>query len=429
MKKSLTHLITLFALSGIFILQPLSAQVLDRIVAVVEEEPILMSELQQKLQLQIQQNGLQITNEQQALALQNEVLESIIADKILLIKAQRDSLTFDPIKRDELVRERFSRIKEMSGSDEDFKKSLEAEGMNEREFKRTLSDDIGNYLLKEMVMMQVAGGMQVTSQEIETFFAQHKNSLPAQPESVNIAHIILPLLPDTAATMQKIHTIIAELKAGKDFHEAAIEYSDGPSGKTGGRLNWFNKGDMVPAFDKAVFAMQPEQISDPILTQFGYHIIKLHQKEETRVNASHILITLQADNTAAEKLQAHLTTIKAEITQGLAFSDAAKKYSADTTTSSTGGDLGWQALQRLPKEFIAPINLLQPGQVSAPVASPLGFHLFMLKERHAAGTISLESNYDMIKNMARNQKIMGELEKVVTAMKETVYIENRLQQK
>jgi peptidyl-prolyl cis-trans isomerase SurA len=424
----------LFCLALLVLARPLPAErLLDRVIAIVGSEIILYSDLQQKMQVQLQQMQVRTTEEfikyMRDPAFQNQVLESLIADELLLVKAEQDSIEVDRETVDENIKERMQMVKKMY-TDDGFKEELKREGLTEKEFRERMRDDIEKQLKREKVMMGLAAQIKVTRRDIETFFTEHQDELPAAPDSVRICHILLPVMPDSQAALEKVKAVQAKLAGGADFADLARGHSEDPgSGQRGGELGWFGKGDMVGPFDKAVFGLEPGQVSEPVLTKFGYHIIKLLGKKDDKVHASHILIALKVSEKEKEAVKARARAIKAELAGDLTFEAAAEKYSADTQTKANGGDLGWRQVNQLPDEFITLAKKLPLGQVSDPVMTPLGHHLVKVKGRKEAAPLSLDSNYEALRNMARNQKILKEIEKVVTAMKDDVYIENRLQQR
>jgi parvulin-like peptidyl-prolyl isomerase len=329
---------------------------------------------------------------------------------------------------DEALKERLDMIKEMYTAD-GFKEELKREGLTEKEFKERMREDIEKQQKREKVMMAVAAQVKVSRKDIETFFREHQDELPAAPESVHICHILLPVAPDSQAARDRIEAIQAELAQGADFATLAREHSSDPgSAQKGGDLGWFGKGDMVGPFDQAVYALEPDQVSDPVRTRFGYHIIKLLEKKDDQVHAAHILIALNVTDQEKQDRRDQAASIREQIAGGLAFEEAAREYSADTQTKDTGGDLGWRQVDQLPDEFLSTIKKLSVDQVSDPILSPLGFHLVKLKGRKEAAPLSLDANYETLRNMTRNYKVLKEIEKIVTALKDDVYLENRLEQ-
>jgi peptidyl-prolyl cis-trans isomerase SurA len=405
-----------------------AAELLDQIVAIIDQQPILFSELQQKVQIEVQRAQMQIKTEEEYRRLQQEVLESMIGEELLLIKAQHDSLTVEKDKVDAALKEQLARIRELYGSDEKYRQELAREGFTEKEFREKMRADVEKQLLREKVMMGVAGQIKITSQEIEEFFQQNKDRLPAAPESVRIAHLLLGVEPDTLEISDRLQSIQAQLAKNADFATLATQYSEDPGSQKNGRdLGWFKRGDMVKEFDDAVFGMAAGQVSRPVRTTYGYHLIKLEEKKDDQVHARHILIAAKPSAAAIELIKTRLAAIQAEIKAGLSFADATKKYSMDVKTRDSSGDLGWRQIDKLPEEFIAPLKALEPGGVTDPILTPYGYHLVKLEERRAAGVVTLESSYELIRNYVRNQKVMVEVQKIVTALKKDVYVENRLE--
>lgn len=146
---------------------------------------------------------------------------------------------------------------------------------NEEEFQKELAQMKAN-LLKQYALKKLLDEVKVYDEEVESYYNDHKNEFKT-PESVRASHILVD-------TEEKANEILDEIKAGLSFEEAAEKYSKCPSKARGGDLGYFTRGKMVPEFEKASFEMKKDEISEPVKTQFGYHIIKLIDKQEEGVS-------------------------------------------------------------------------------------------------------------------------------------------------
>jgi peptidyl-prolyl cis-trans isomerase C len=190
------------------------------------------------------------------------VLEQLIAQRLFLLDAQRNLYEREPA----------------------FKEQLAA---------------VKDQLLMEYAIAKCVQNVRVTEEEVRAYYEAHKDDLQAE-ESVNASHILVD-------SEEKANEILADIHDGKiSFEDAARQYSSCPSGKQGGSLGDFARGQMVPEFDKAVFDMQEGEITGPVKTQFGYHIIRLNSKNEaTPISYSDIRDELYQQVTQAKQQEAY----------------------------------------------------------------------------------------------------------------------------
>jgi len=194
---------------------------------------------------------------------------------------------------------------------------------------------------------------------------------------------------DSAKTYAKAYEVINKLKAGTDFSELAMEYSQDPSVKQNkGDLYYFTAGQMVPPFEDTVFTMNIGQFtSTPVRTQFGLHIIKLTDKKpaEGEIQCSHIMTRFSAqDPTPEDTLEAYtrIKVIQDSLGMGIDFAELAKRNSADPGSAPRGGDLGWFSRRRWIQSFDEAAFKLKPGQVSGIVRTIYGYHLIKCYDAH-----------------------------------------------
>ncbi|MCK5381128.1 MAG: peptidylprolyl isomerase [Candidatus Latescibacteria bacterium] len=407
-------------------------EVLDRIVAVVDDQIILHSELKENVRLEMFQRGLSPERDQeQVKALEKEILDGMIADQILLAKAKDDSVLVKQKEIDEVLQDQLTRIREQAGSEEAYQRQLEAGGVTERDLKKRFRGEIRNYLMKQKMLGSLVQEIGVSSREVEAFYETYKDSLPVQPERVHISHILIrPKVggEDQDALLDKANKILAEAQAGADFSELARTYSQDPgSAQRGGDLGYFGPETMLPEFERVAFALQPGTVSDIVKTRLGYHIIRVEDRKGDRIHARHILLIANITKKDEQKALEILTGLREKIRSGADFGELARTFSDDPPTASEGGDLGWIPVERLPSDFKPVTDQLEPGQVSEPVQSSSGYHLIRLNEREKGGTITLQSDRALLENLARQQKLKEGFDEMIEKERARIYVDVRLE--
>jgi len=409
-------------------------EVLDRIVAVVDDEIILFSELKWQIQLELMQRRVDPDRVDDALMrrMEQEVLRGMVADKIVLAKARADSIVVKPKDVDDALNEQLENLRREAGSERAYQAELKREGITERDLKRRLRRQIEHYLLKQQVMMELARKITISNKELEAFYQTHKDSLPEQKEQVSLSHImIVPKAGEARrrAAREKAEQILQRARAGEDFAELARTYSEDPgSAKKGGDLGFFTRGTMRPAFEEAAFALQPGEISDLVETPLGIHIIKVEEKKGDQIRVRHILFRAQVTSEDKNRTIEQLKALRQRALNGEKFEALARAYSEDTRTVNRGGFLGWIAPEDLPPSFRSVVESMKPGDISAPIESSSGYHVIRLNEHTKGGPINLTDHRDLLEEMARQQKIQQAFDEMIEREKNKIYVDIRLEE-
>ncbi|AOV06477.1 foldase protein PrsA [Sporosarcina ureilytica] len=243
-------------------------------VATVGGEKITKDELYEIL---VQSNGQQ-------------ALEALIDEKIVALEVKKEDIK---VPEDE-IKEEVANFMENAGGEEAFKNALEQSGMTEEDFKK----DVIQYLsIRKLMEPRV----EVTDEEIETYFEENKDSFNVE-EQVEARHILV----EDEKTANEIEQ---KLKDGEDFAELAKEYStDEGSGALGGDLGFFTRGRMVPEFEEKAFSMKVGEISEPVKTEYGYHIIEVLDKKEAKDATLEDNIVEIREKLFEDKMQAEYVT-------------------------------------------------------------------------------------------------------------------------
>jgi peptidyl-prolyl cis-trans isomerase SurA len=419
-----------YLLAAILLSAPAYAEIVDRIVAVVDKQIILQSELDGQVELYAMQAKLDLSQPGLKDTLENQILDRMIDDKVLLVQAQGDtSITVTNKEVEDALTTQIQRIRSQFASEDAFQAQLRAEGLTLKTLKSQYRDEVRNQLLKEKFIQQELEKVHVSSGEVMEFYQANRDSLPDKPAGVKLAHILISTAP-SKATLDSLYNYAALIRKkaleGEDFATLAKTYSQDPSASDGGDLGWFSKGTMVPEFEDAAFALQPGQISDIVQTQFGYHIIKCTGRKEDKIRASHILIRIQASDEDLRTKLALADSIYDQLQQGADFGQLARKFSGDEASADSSGELGWFSSEDLLPAFKEAIQGLEVGQISKPVYSDYGYHIVKLEDRRAAGKIDPKEDYDALAEMARRDKTQKQLQEYIARISAKMYIDKRL---
>lgn len=401
----------------------------DRVIAVIGNDIITESDFQYQVQLYARQNQLNELNPYIA----QQIFQSMLTNKIILAKAEQDSIF---VTEDEVLRELDQRLKGMIAQVGSEERLVEVYGMSVPKIKLLLKEELQKSIkIDRMKRKKFQGGIKVSDKEVKEFYSLYKDSLPDQSDEYELAHIILSRkVSEAEKTSAKnlILELMDSVKQGMDFSELARKYSgDSMSALQGGDLGYAKKGTFVKEFEEAVYSLKPGEVSDIVETEFGYHIIKLNEKQGDKVKSQHILIKFPKLESSDFETIAFLKELKSKINDGqITFDSAAKEYSEDMNTKLKGGYIGLIPAEQLDSSTIGILNALSPGQISDPVrignSEQYGYELFKLVRINPSHKLSLSTDYEKIKNYAVSFKESKEMEKWIEEMKETIYVDIRM---
>jgi peptidyl-prolyl cis-trans isomerase SurA len=425
MKLVTTILSFLITFTGVLQAQ----QLVDGIAAIVGQEIILSSEVEQYVQNYVLQNKINVrTNPELYKSLQKEVIERLVEQKILLTQADEDTITVADRDVDRYLEEQVRNLLERAGSETALESAFQAPM---KKIRRDLRVETERRLKIETLRQKKFGKITVSRREVEEFYKTYHDSLPTIKETVDISHILMQVKPSEAskeAALKKIMAIKEKLDAGEDFAELAKKYSEDPAtAPRGGDLGFINRGDLVPEFESVAFSLKPGEVSGIVETQFGYHIIKLTEKRGDKIQASHILIKLQPTEADEARVVEKLEALRQKALHGESFDSLALKYSDDENVKNDKGHLGtWEVDKLAIPEFKDIVTHMKVNDISEPFKTDFGYHIVRLNSREEPRALSLERDWDKIQTMALNYKIDREYKSWIAKLKEDIPIEYKI---
>jgi peptidyl-prolyl cis-trans isomerase SurA len=409
-----------------------STDTVDKIAVVVGDQVILASELANQLQLTAFQSGQRPKTEEEIRLFQKRVLEQMISDQLFLAEAKKDTtITVRPSEVQQALDEHIARVIENFGSEDRFVEALDQEGMTLRDLKRQYEQDIENNLLRQRYIQKKLYTVSVSRVEVERFYQEFKDSIPEQPEGVRLAHILLDITPSSKiedSVKAQAERLRQQILDGADFAAVSSEYSSLGAGANGGDLGYVESGDMVPEFARAAFKLDVGEISGVVRTEFGYHVIKCEGKRGDKSHLRHLLLAVQSSAEDTARTITLADSLIDVIQGGQDFAEIAKAYSRDDDSRAQGGELGWFALQNMPEGFAEAVSgWTTPGEVRGPVKSRFGVHILKLLDYQPGKVLTLEEDFDRIKDLARQDKTGRMVDEWIADLKSRTFIEYRLE--
>jgi peptidyl-prolyl cis-trans isomerase SurA len=422
-----------FALAGRAVGAP---EVVERVVAVVDDQPIMLSELEAQLAIALQSVGIPPSDSARVQQLRTELLEQQIEQRVIYLEAQQEGLPVDPQEVDKLVDDTIARNREESGSEEAFQIQLRREGLTEEDLRARYREQAQMELtVSRLIQRQVRGQDDVTPEEVRAYYDQHRAELPPRESGIHLQRIVFQVKPDSALyerAREQALDVAGQIARGSiTFADAASRWSDDPNGRSGGDLRQVARGDFTerlgPAFEDSLFALEPGVLSRPLRSPLGYHLVMVHEKDPAGawVHPSHILFgvpIVQADRARAEQLAGE---VYQRLQAGASFTDMARQYSDDPMSREKGGDLGWLPLSALGENIRGPIDALGVGETSRPISTASEIQIFRSLGRESEREFEFDEVKDELTELVRNTKMEGRYRTWVDGLKAKHYIERR----
>jgi peptidyl-prolyl cis-trans isomerase SurA len=410
-----------------------SAQLVDRIVAVVNKEVITLSELNAALGAVERQLRRQGTPAPARAVLERQMLERLILDKAQLQRARESGIRIDELQLDRAV-QRIAENNKLTLAE--FRRALERDGVAFDAWRQDLREQIMVSRLRER---EVDEKIQVSDSEVDLFLEEMK-AHPGRAE-YNASHILVRVpeqsnperIEEARARALKAR---AEAAGGADFARVAATYSDAPDALEGGNLGWRSHERLPELIALALSRMKPGEVSEPLRSPAGFHVLKLNDRRDsagsaapvTQTRARHILVRTSELVSEAEARR-RIADLRERIVNGNAdFAELARAHSDDASSAARGGELDWIHPGDTVPDFERALQELKPDELSAPVRTPFGFHLIQVLERRAAD-VSQERRRLEARKVLRERKGEEAYEEWLRQLRDRAYVELRLEER
>ncbi len=402
---------------------------LDRIVAVVEDDVVLGSELITRLTTVREQMEAANMAPPPSEILLSQILERLIVESVQLQEAARRGIEIDDESLTQAVAA-FAQQNRMSL--DQFREALRRDGIAYGEFREQIR--------REMIITRVQRALvnrriQISEQDVQAIIdSPYYESLLS--DQFRVGHILLEIdegaSEETRARAEaKAQDLVAQLRAGAEFGPLALAHSAGGRALEGGDLGWRRAGELPSLFSERVLGMKPGETADPIKSGRGLHIIKLleqqgagmEQQQQTR--ARHILMQASQIRTETETKQ-EIEDVYQQLMNGGDFGELAKKYSEDPGSALKGGELGWSSSEDFVPAFAAMIDSSEVNKITKPFRSKYGWHILQVQERRMED-MSEEALKNKAAQILHKQRFEDELQKWIKEIRDEAYVELRLQ--
>ncbi len=420
---TIKHLIfTLLAMTVSAVLHA-APQMIDRVVAVVDDDIIMESELEQRIKtVGVQNNQNELP---EAGTLREQVLERMITESVQLQMADRAGIRISESQLDDAM----GRIAAQNGmSLAEFQQAMASEGVSFAYAREQIRNEMR---ISRVQQYQVGERIQITDQDIDYFLASDIGRIASAAE-YKLRHILISVRSGAAPqeykeAEAKADKLVAELRNGADFAKTAMAESQGRTALNGGDMGWRKDAQLPSIFADIAPKMSVGDVSEPIRTASGFHIIKLEDKRGgnsqliQQAEVRHILIT---PNEVRDQDQARelINQIYERLKAGADFAELAREYSDDPGSGASGGDLGWVSPGDMVPEFEQAMDATPTGELSTPVRSQFGWHVLQVTDRREAD-IGEEVQRNQVRQMLYGRRFEEELPIWLRKIRSEAYVD------
>jgi peptidyl-prolyl cis-trans isomerase SurA len=400
--------------------------VLDRIVAVVNDEVITRHELEERVKFatkQLRQQGTPLPPKD---ALERQLLDRMVTDRVQLQFAKETGLRVDDTELDRAIN-RIAQENKMTA--QQLRQALDKDGVPFARFRDDIRNEIVITRLRER---EVDHKIVVTEGEIDNFLSLQQRA--DVNDEYNLSHILV-VVPENAspeqiqARRERAEQAYAQLKGGSDFRQVAVAFSEAPDALQGGTMGWRPSSRLPTLFTDALKSLRAGELSPILRSANGFHILKLNDKRGggapvivQQTHARHILMKTN-ELVSESEARNRLLALKERLENKADFAALARAHSEDASATK-GGDLGWLSPGDTVPEFERAMNALKPGEVSAPVQTPFGWHLIQVLERRNED-MSKERQRLAARQTLRARKSDEAYQEWVRQLRDRAYIELR----
>jgi len=418
-------LLMLVAAPGPAAAQSITTTPIDSIVALVEEDVILRSELDVAVAGIVDRIRASGEAMPPMHLLERQVLERLIIRELQVQRALQTGIRVSDADVDQALT---ALAQQNNMSVQQMRQVIEGDGEDFAEFRR----NIGEEIMAERLRQRIVNSMDpITDTEIDILLA----SEDLTGGEYNVSHILISLpegstpqqISETQAKAEDLHQRLLE---GLDFASAAISYSDSQEALEGGLVGWRDLNSVPAFFADAVRDLKPGQITEPIRSPAGFHIIRVNDYREQRqvmvkeYHARHIMIEINELVTPRLAMD-QIIEVKNKLDGGADFAELAREYSDDTSSANLGGDMGWFPPEAYGDRVYQTLVALQPGQVSEPFQTMGGWHVMELLETRETDRTE-EAIRAEARDKIRMQRADQEIETVLRQFRDEAFVEIRL---
>ncbi|HEY6867218.1 MAG TPA: peptidylprolyl isomerase [Candidatus Eisenbacteria bacterium] len=425
--------------------KPSGSDRLDGIAAVVNDDVVLQSDVEDQLYQFLAQAHVQ--PDPAALdTLRRQVLDQLINERLIVAEAKRNGLTANDAEVSRQVDEAVRQKKDALGGEQAFQDQLKAENMTEAMVRDRYHQQLERELLARRMIEKALPRKPVSPTDAEAYFKQYPEKFPTRPSEVRLQVIQIPVSPDSAADAKgKAAALEARRRivGGEKFAKVAAEVSDDPgTARSGGDLGFFTRGSMDPGIEDAAFSLKLNELSQPVHSMYGWHLLEVLERDTLRTRAGkdslddrgvplleaharHILVRVPTGDADTERARALAARVRAEAAKGTFFGTLVHRYSRYKGQQDQNGDIGFISTATLQPSIRIGIDSLEVGQLSDVLQNQIGFNIFKVVDRKPERRYTYDEIKDELPDAVAEIKLRERYEEWVKGLRAKAHVEIR----
>ena len=408
----------------------INAQEIDKIIAIIGDEIVLRSEVENQYLQYISQG---VTSNEE---LRCEILEDLMTQKLLIFSCKQDSISVTKEEIEQEVETRVNYYVDQIGSIEKVEQYFEKDIY---QIKKVLSELVEDQFLIQRMQSSITKDVKITPFDVNEFYEKmDKSELPLIEDRYKLSQIIVkPKMSEDQINKltDRLNAFRKRVLNGEDFKVLAALYSDDPgSANNGGEIGFVSRGTFVPEFEKVAFRLKKGEVSEIVKTNFGYHIIQLIERRGDQVNVRHILLKPKFSSTSLQNARLRIDSIYNKIKNNeISFSQAIKSYSDDDTKNNNGllinpsNGSSTYTIAELGSSIKYLIEGLNEDDFTKPVKVESNegsiYRILNVVEKISSHTANLDLDYDFFQTQALNFKKQERLDEWIEKRIKNTYVE------
>lgn len=418
---------------------------LDAIAAMVNDEPVLASDVEEQLFLFLQRSQSR-PDSSQVDTLRRQVLDQLIDDRLLLAEAKRQNITVNAAEVAKQVDGAIAEAKERLGGDVPFAQQLQRENTTEARLRERYKGDVERQMTEQRLVMKMFPKKTVSQAEAEAYYLSHRDKFPKVPPQVRLQVIQITPAPDSAvltSTRARIDGLRKRIANGEKFAKVAAEASDDPgSAKSGGDLGFFRRGQMEPGLEDVAFTLEVGKLSQPVRTPYGWHLVETMDRDTVRspagkdsvdaegrpiveVHARHVLVKATPSEADVDRAFELAKKVREQVVKGGDFAALVKRYSTYAGQATPDGDVGFLSLGQLQPNIREGLEGLKVGDVSEVLPNAQGFNIFKVRDRKPEREYELSEIKEELPDAVAQAQFRDKYEAWVKTLRSKAQIEYR----
>jgi len=423
--------------------QPAAARRLDGIAAVVNNEIVLQSDVEEQLNLFLLNSQFEVDSATVD-TIRTEILDRLIDERLIVAEAARQGVTVPEAEVNRQAREALQEAKARYETPAAYEEALRKEGLTEEKLLKKFEDQARRAGLVQRLVAKQITRRKPSQAEAEAYFKAHRDKFPKAPAEMRLSVIQIPATPDSVAdhqARQRAEAVRKRIAGGEKFAKVAADASeDESSARSGGDLGYLMSGSMDSAFEEAVFSRKLNTIGPPVRTVYGWHVLEVLDRDTVRTQAGrdsldrqgrpileahvrHVLVRVPITEGDVERARSLADRVHAEALAGQDFGELVRKHSRYGGPQDENGDIGFLSVNSLQPNIRAGLDSVKVGGISDVLINQAGFNIFRVTERRAEREYTLAEVKDELPGAVSEIEFREKLDEWLKGLRAKAHIQ------